>query len=52
MPKIPKMPRKCPKCKNIYTDYPALSRRDNKTNICPDCGTAEAMEDWARYRRT
>jgi len=23
----------------------ALSRRDNKTEICPECGFREAMED-------
>jgi transposase-like protein len=51
MPSIPKLkPKKCPKCKQIYTEYPALSRRDNKTYICPDCGTMEAMEDLAKSR--
>ena len=49
----------CPRCKtNEYTPYgnakkwnksmppfPALSRRDNETHICSDCGTREAMED-------
>lgn len=24
----------------------ALSRRDNKTEICSDCGTREALEDF------
>jgi len=24
----------------------ALSRRDNKTEICSDCGTREALEDY------
>jgi hypothetical protein len=24
-----------------------MSRRDNFTDICPECGTAEAMEDFA-----
>ena len=38
--------RTCPRCGKKYTDYPALSRRDNKTYICPDCGTAEAFEDY------
>jgi predicted RNA-binding Zn-ribbon protein involved in translation (DUF1610 family) len=37
--------RTCPRCKREYNRYPALSRRDNRTNICPDCGNAEAMED-------
>jgi hypothetical protein len=32
-------------------EYPgALSRRDNKTEICSDCGTREAFEDFARAR--
>lgn len=34
----------CPKCKRPYTGYSALSRVDNKTNICPDCGMKEAIE--------
>ena len=37
--------RSCPKCKTIYTDPPALSRRDNQTLLCPDCGIREALED-------
>lgn len=35
--------KKCPKCKNNYNDYPALSRVDNKTEICPLCGETEAL---------
>ena len=38
--------RKCPACGRIYRDYPALSRRDNKTEICPECGVREALEDF------
>lgn len=34
----------CPKCGRTYTDRPALSRSDNETLICPDCGTREALE--------
>ena len=38
----------CPRCKNDKDmKYPAISRRDNKTKICSDCGTAEAMFDFA-----
>ena len=37
-------PRKCPKRGRTYTDRPALSRSDNSTLICPDCGTREALE--------
>ena len=40
--------KKCPKCGKTYTKYPALSRRDNKTYICPQCGTEEAMEDFKK----
>ncbi len=36
--------KKCPKCGAEYQGYPALSRKDNKTKICPDCGTREALE--------
>ena len=33
----------CPKCGMEYSDYPAISRTDNKTLICPDCGIREAF---------
>ena len=36
----------CPRCKKETSDFPAISRRDNKTGICPDCGVAEAMADF------
>lgn len=35
--------RTCQMCKRLYFGYPAISRVDNKTEICPDCGTKEAM---------
>lgn len=38
---------KCPRCHNTTTDYPALSRRDNKTPICSSCGQKEAFLDMA-----
>ena len=34
----------CPKCGQPYIGIPALSREDNKTLICPDCGVREALE--------
>ena len=34
----------CPKCGQSYNGRPALSREDNKTLICPDCGVREALE--------
>ena len=37
--------RRCPKCGGPLGDRPALSRRDNKTDICSECGFREAMED-------
>ena len=36
--------RTCPKCGQIYTGVPALSREDSRTHICPDCGTRQALE--------
>jgi predicted RNA-binding Zn-ribbon protein involved in translation (DUF1610 family) len=33
----------CPKCEGDLTEYPALSREDNKTEICPACGIMEAL---------
>lgn len=34
----------CLRCGNEYNETPALSRVDNETLICPDCGTREALE--------
>ena len=34
----------CPKCGQSYKGRPALSREDDKTLICPDCGVREALE--------
>ena len=36
---------KCPRCKRTYRGEGALSRRDNETEICSDCGTAEALSE-------
>ena len=36
-------PAVCPKCGAVYHDRPAISRVDNSTLICPDCGTREAL---------
>jgi hypothetical protein len=58
---------RCPRCLSLLpVGYPgALSRVDNATEVCSDCGTTEAMmhfagqtlpptDDWpvARYGRT
>ena len=34
----------CPLCGKTYTGVPALDRRDNRTAVCPDCGTRQALE--------
>ena len=34
----------CPSCGKPYVGHPALSRKDNQTSICPDCGIREALE--------
>lgn len=38
----------CPICNKDYSGAPALSRVDNETLICPDCGTLEALDE-ARF---
>ena len=39
--------KKCPRCGKKISKYPALSRRDNKTNVCSECGSGEALIDLA-----
>ncbi len=34
----------CPRCGKLYRAPAAVSRTDNETPICPDCGTREALE--------
>ena len=36
--------RVCPLCGKTYGEHPAISRTDNETPICPDCGTRQALE--------
>ena len=43
------MSKICPRCGKEYDGYPAISRKDNKTEICPDCGIEEAFEDYFGY---
>lgn len=40
----------CPKCKKIYSEPYAISRVDNETHICSDCGTREALESIGVYK--
>ncbi|MBP5331915.1 MAG: hypothetical protein J6Y89_08705 [Lachnospiraceae bacterium] len=51
---------KCPRCGKMREELLSLSRCDNKTMICDQCGTDEAFEDagmatplkvWADGRR-
>ena len=35
---------KCPRCNKIIVGYPAISRVDNKTEICSNCGIVEALQ--------
>lgn len=41
-----KQNKTCPRCKENFTGTGALSRIDNKTEICSQCGTDEAMADF------
>ena len=36
--------RVCPECGQAYSEPPALSRKDNRKEICPICGMLEALE--------
>ena len=40
--------KKCPVCGKQYEGFPAISRKDNKTELCPDCGAKEAFEIYGR----
>ena len=42
--KMNQQPRICPICGQTFHETPALSRADGKTQICPDCGTREALQ--------
>lgn len=34
----------CKRCGREYSSPPAISRMDNKSEICPICGYAEALD--------
>lgn len=44
--------RICPVCGKEYTGHPAISRKDNKTEICPTCGTLEAVDAFINANMT
>lgn len=39
----------CPICGRTYTEASAISREDNTTEICPDCGTKQALEAFLKH---
>lgn len=41
----------CARCGKAISGYPAISRKDNKTEICNNCGTLEALEDFIKYNK-
>lgn len=41
--------RSCPKCGREYIVAPAISRKDNKTEICPNCGLIESLENFQSH---
>ena len=36
----------CPRCETETTDYPAICREDNKTEICSECGEIQAIQQF------
>ena len=40
---------KCPKCNKSIYGHTAISRVDNKTEICSDCGYSEAMDAYHNF---
>ncbi len=40
----------CARCGKAITGYPAISRKDNRTEICSRCGTLEALEDFIEHK--
>lgn len=44
MKDIPAVFQICPICGRKFKEPPAISRQDNKTEICPLCGTREALD--------
>lgn len=46
------MKKICPICGKEYEGFPSISRKDNKTEICPACGTLEAIEAFGAYQET
>lgn len=43
--------RTCPICGKKYSEYPAISRVDNETEIFPDCGLDEALAIFLMFKK-
>lgn len=41
----------CPRCHNEYDTHPAISRYDNKTEICEKCGLTEGLWAFFEYEK-
>ncbi len=41
----------CANCGKAIIGYPAISRKDNKTEICTNCGSLEAIEEFIKYQK-
>jgi len=41
----------CANCGKAITGHSAISRKDNKTEICSECGIIEALEIFKRYSK-
>ena len=41
----------CPRCHNEYQGCSAISRTDNKTEICEKCGLSEALWEFFEYEK-
>ena len=41
----------CANCGKAIIGYPAISRKDNKTEICSNCGSLEAIEEFMKHKK-
>lgn len=46
---VPEGGQVCPICNREYGGRSALSRKDNHTSICPECGAREAIRAAGKY---
>ena len=41
----------CPRCNKAIIGNSAISRKDNKTEICSNCGTLESLEQFIKFNK-